>query len=208
MSENQKYISGKEAQKHLNVSQNTLRRWANNGQINYIRNSEKGKRFYNIESLIVMRSKPNTHMTTQLTKKDSENNLNIIQKNKKKIERIFNKPKDQITNITDDINIDYKYLNQLKSIYCYCKVFKKNQNNLLEEQKNKLYKLYDNCNLICVTSNNELDWHKNKILYLLKEMKDNKILKLIINDSEFIGSKLLSLLTDLCELYKITMVII
>ena len=45
------YVSGKTAKELLEVSDNTLRRWANEGKIDFIRNCEKGKRFYNINSL-------------------------------------------------------------------------------------------------------------------------------------------------------------
>lgn len=44
------YVSGKTAKTLLEVSDNTLRRWANEGKIDFIRNSEKGKRFYNVNS--------------------------------------------------------------------------------------------------------------------------------------------------------------
>ena len=45
------YVSGKTAKTLLEVSDNTLRRWANEGKIDFIRNSEKGKRFYNVNSI-------------------------------------------------------------------------------------------------------------------------------------------------------------
>lgn len=45
------YVSSKTAKELLEVSDNTLRRWANEGKIDFIRNSERGKRFYNINSL-------------------------------------------------------------------------------------------------------------------------------------------------------------
>lgn len=45
------YVSGKTAKELLEVSDNTLRRWANEGKIDFIRNSERGKRFYNVNSL-------------------------------------------------------------------------------------------------------------------------------------------------------------
>lgn len=46
------YVSGKTAKTLLEVSDNTLRRWANEGKIDFIRNNEKGKRFYNVNSII------------------------------------------------------------------------------------------------------------------------------------------------------------
>ncbi len=46
------YVSGKTAKELLEVSDNTLRRWANEGKIDFIRNFEGGKRFYNINSLV------------------------------------------------------------------------------------------------------------------------------------------------------------
>jgi predicted site-specific integrase-resolvase len=48
---NSKYVSGKDAKELLKVSDNTLRKWANTGKINYIRNGDKGKRFYDINSI-------------------------------------------------------------------------------------------------------------------------------------------------------------
>jgi putative resolvase len=49
---NSKYVSGKVTKEILGVSDNTLRRWANENKINIIRNCEKGKRFYDINSII------------------------------------------------------------------------------------------------------------------------------------------------------------
>ena len=49
---NSQYVSGKIAKEILNVSDNTLRRWANGNKIDFIRNSEAGKRFYDINSVI------------------------------------------------------------------------------------------------------------------------------------------------------------
>lgn len=46
-----KYVSGKVAKSILGVSTNTLRSWANTNRINFVRNGEKGKRFYDIKSL-------------------------------------------------------------------------------------------------------------------------------------------------------------
>ena len=47
-----KYVSGKVAKEILGVSDNTLRKWSNENKINIIRNSEKGKRFYDINSVV------------------------------------------------------------------------------------------------------------------------------------------------------------
>ncbi len=46
-----KYVSGKVAKSILGVSTNTLRNWANTNRIGFVRNGEKGKRFYDIGSL-------------------------------------------------------------------------------------------------------------------------------------------------------------
>lgn len=46
------YVSGKVAKEFLKVSDNTLRKWANTGKIDFIRNGGKGKRFYNINSIL------------------------------------------------------------------------------------------------------------------------------------------------------------
>jgi predicted site-specific integrase-resolvase len=46
------YVSGKVAQQTLGVCGNTLRRWADDGQIAFIRTSEKGSRRYNVNSVI------------------------------------------------------------------------------------------------------------------------------------------------------------
>ena len=46
------YVSGKTAKTLLEVSDNTLRKWANEGKIDFIRNNPKGKRFYNINSIV------------------------------------------------------------------------------------------------------------------------------------------------------------
>ena len=46
------YVSGKVAKETLQCSDNTLRRWANEGKIDFTRFSEKGKRFYNVTSLL------------------------------------------------------------------------------------------------------------------------------------------------------------
>ena len=45
-----KYASGKVAKEVLGVCDNTLRKWADSGRIATIRNSERGKRFYDIKS--------------------------------------------------------------------------------------------------------------------------------------------------------------
>lgn len=46
------YVSGKIAKEFLKVSDNTLRKWADTGKIGFIRNRAKGKRFYNINSIL------------------------------------------------------------------------------------------------------------------------------------------------------------
>lgn len=46
------YVSGKIAKELLQVSDNTLRKWTNTGKIDFIRNGTKGKRFYNINSIL------------------------------------------------------------------------------------------------------------------------------------------------------------
>ena len=46
------YVSGKIAKEFLKVSDNTLRKWADTGKIGFIRNGAKGKRFYNINSIL------------------------------------------------------------------------------------------------------------------------------------------------------------
>ena len=46
------YVSGKIAKEFLKVSDNTLRKWADTGKIGFIRNGTKGKRFYNINSIL------------------------------------------------------------------------------------------------------------------------------------------------------------
>jgi putative resolvase len=46
------YVSGKTAKELLQCSDSTLRRWANEGKIDYTRHSKGGKRFYNINKFI------------------------------------------------------------------------------------------------------------------------------------------------------------
>lgn len=46
------YVSGKVAKTILGCSDSTLRNWANSGQINVVRNKDKGKRFYDISNIV------------------------------------------------------------------------------------------------------------------------------------------------------------
>lgn len=46
------YVSGKIAKEILQCADSTLRRWADEGKIDFTRNSKNGKRFYNINKFI------------------------------------------------------------------------------------------------------------------------------------------------------------
>jgi len=223
-----RYLSGKSAREILNVSDNTLRRWANTGKINYIRNSEKGKRFYDIYSIInenkiINQQTALANNTKKLSKNDSDVDLyskSLNQLSKLDINTHFNiidKPLDKIKNTVDDTSIDYNYNDDflknykknhtdVSNIYCYCKVNKTSQEDILEEQINKLKQLYSNSEIISCVSTNDMNWKKNKILKLINNMKENKIKELVINKSEYISDKLIDLITDLCLIYNIKVI--
>ncbi len=47
-----KYVSSRDARKILNVHNDTLRRWADTGKIDFIRHGDKGHRLYNVSSIL------------------------------------------------------------------------------------------------------------------------------------------------------------
>lgn len=58
------YVKSKEAKDRLGVSDNTLRHWADTGEINYIRVGDKGNRLYDIEGFIKSRSESRSETRT------------------------------------------------------------------------------------------------------------------------------------------------
>lgn len=58
-----KYVSGKVAKTILGTTSSTLRRWADNHTINVIRNTPKGKRYYDINSLYRSNNSETTNVT-------------------------------------------------------------------------------------------------------------------------------------------------
>jgi predicted site-specific integrase-resolvase len=222
-----RYLSGKAAREILDVSDNTLRRWANNGTINYIRNSEKGKRYYDIYAIINENKNINkkttlANHTKRLPTADSEGNLSKLESKVphiNKLEKQYNiidKPLSKIPTSMDDTTIDYsnidfsmytkKKMSDENLIYCYCKVNKKTQQEYLDKQVDKLKQLYTNSEIISCVSTNDLNWKKNNIIKLISVMKEKKVKELIINKSEFISDKLIELITELCTLYEINVI--
>jgi len=219
-----RYLSGKAAKEILQVSDNTLRRWANEGKIDYIRNTARGKRFYDISSIINEQKKINhntvlANTAKQLSKTDSYTDLckkgsNVLLKQY----NIIDKPLKSIKCASDDTCIDYAYSTkeseqnykkpviQSSNVYCYCKVNKKTQQPKLEEQIEKLKQLYHNPEIISCVATNDLNWKKNNILILINKLKEKKIKELIINKSEFISNSLIELITELCLMYDIKVI--
>lgn len=72
---NNNYIGGKEACKILGVHMQTLYNWEKAGKIETIRNSERGKRFYNVEKYLNS-MKPKEEVKKEIKTKEEER-LNI-----------------------------------------------------------------------------------------------------------------------------------
>jgi len=226
-----RYLSGKAAREILDVSDNTLRRWANTGKINFFRNSEKGKRFYDIYSIINENKINNQRMslannTIKLSKTDSDIDLFNKDSITKPIVKSLSKtnmnkfiednPINKIKISKDDTEINYNLIDfsnyhkkkdiDENKVYCYCKVNKNTQKELLDEQIKKLKQLYSNSKIISCISTNDLNWKKNNILNLINGMKENKIKELIINKSDFMSDNLIDLITELCLIYNIKVI--
>lgn len=222
-----RYLSGKHAKEILGVSDNTLRRWANTGKIEFYRNSPNGKRFYDIYSVVNESNIANqklilSNATKILSKNDSNIDLASYDKKISKTEllikqyNIIEKPLNKISTTMDDSTINYSNIDFSmytkksedtdNTIYCYCKVNKKTQQDYLDKQIKKLKQLYINSEIISCVATSDSNWKKNNILKLINNMKDNKIKELIINRSDFISDKLIELISDLCLIYNIKVI--
>jgi predicted site-specific integrase-resolvase len=221
---NHRYLSGKSCKEILQVSDNTLRRWSNEGKIKYIRNSERGKRFYDISSLINEQKIINqatllSNNIKSLTKNNSDVDLKK-QYNMNDLHAYHNiimTPIELIKGSKDDSSINYAYdkneiLNIKKqqildnNIICYCKVQKKMQKKELEKQINKLQRLYIGADIITSIAINDTNLEKNGIMSLLNKIKENKLKKLIINKSDYITDALIANITDICKIFEIEVI--
>jgi predicted site-specific integrase-resolvase len=195
------YISGKEVKKLIKVSDNTLRRWANQGKIKYTRNTPKGKRFYDVSSIISDIPLYNT-LSNNIEKLSLVDKLDdTLNKNQDS-----NSPEMSKNDIVDNPTIDKLF--KEKQIYCYCRVSTEKQMNKLNIQIKLLEEHFPNAVIISdIGENNE--WNNRKgILRILKDMKDNKIKELIVYDKRIIYGKSYDLIKYILSLYDINILIL
>lgn len=182
--EQAKYLSGKEVKKIIPVSDNTLRRWANEGKVDYIRNTSKGKRYYNITSILNLHNDVDKLKSTfirsgsQLSLPEASNDEELV---------------DNKVKITD------------KKIYAYCRPV---INAGISKQETAILEKHSDVTFIKSTCSNK-DWQFNKILdVIIDSAHNNKMDKLILYNTEVISKTYFPIIEHVLKLYNIEIILL
>lgn len=184
--EQSKFLSGKAVKKLLQVSDNTLRRWANEGKINFIRNTSKGKRYYDITSILNYNADSGKLKSTFI-KSESCISLDSV-----------------ITNESDHVEKITK-ASETKCIYAYCRP---TPDAGVTKQESKIIELYNNVKIIKSTCSNK-DWKYNKILdIIITDAHANKIDKLILYNNTIISKIYFPMIEHTLKLFNVDIIIL
>jgi DNA-binding transcriptional MerR regulator len=189
--EQSRYLSGKAVKKMLNVSDNTLRRWANENKIDYIRNTAKGKRYYDITSILNLNNDVTKLKSTFIRSGSQMSLADPIE-----IDEADNS--DKIDDKMNDLSIN-------KKIYAYCRPV---LNASISKQESAILEKYPDVMFIKSTCSNK-DWQFNKILdVIINDAHNNKIDQLILYNSEIISKTYYPVIEHVLKLYKIKITIL
>lgn len=198
MSEEQsRYLSGKAVKKMLNVSDNTLRRWANENKIDYIRNTAKGKRYYDITSILNLNNDV-TKLKSTFIRSGSQMSLAESTTPVETDDENNSDSSDVIDNKIGKLSIN-------KKIYAYCRPV---LNASISKQESAILEKYPDVMFIKSTCSNK-DWQFNKILdVIINDAHNNKIDQLILYNSEVISKTYYPVIEHVLKLYKIKITIL
>lgn len=182
--EQSKYLSGKAVKKLLQVSDNTLRRWANENKIDFVRNTSKGKRYYDITSILNLNNDVNKLKSTFIR---SGSQLSL--------------PESAVSEELDE----KEEADTEKKMYAYCRPV---ANASILKQESAILENYPDVVFIKSTCSNK-DWQFNKILdVIINDAHDNKINKLILYNNEVISKTYFPIIEHVLRLYKINVIIL
>lgn len=200
--EQSKFLSGKAVKQLLQVSDNTLRRWANEGKINFIRNTSKGKRYYDITSILNFNAESGKLKSTFIRSESTSSLLSTDSKYKVNVSVGSNL--NEYTNASETSeNTDCT--NFQKKIYAYCRPIPEAG---VTKQEANIKELYPDVNIIKSTCSNK-DWKYNKILdYIITDAHANKIDKLILYNENIISKIYYPVIEHIMRLYNIEIVIL
>lgn len=202
--EQSKFLSGKAVKQLLQVSDNTLRRWANEGKINFIRNTSKGKRYYDITSILNFNAESGKLKSTFIRSESTSSLLSTDSKYKVNVSIGSNL--NEYTNVSETSeNTDCEHSNLHKKIYAYCRPIPEAG---VTKQEANIKELYPDVNIIKSTCSNK-DWKYNKILdYIVTDAHANKIDKLILYNENIISKIYYPVIEHIMRLYNIEIVIL
>lgn len=201
--EQSKFLSGKAVKQLLQVSDNTLRRWANEGKINFIRNTSKGKRYYDITSILNFNAESGKLKSTFIRSESTSSLLSTDSKYKVNVSVGSNL--NEYTNASETSENADCSNNIQKKIYAYCRPIPEAG---VTKQEANIKELYPDVNIIKSTCSNK-DWKYNKILdYIVTDAHANKIDKLILYNENIISKIYYPVIEHIMRLYNIEIVIL